>query len=156
MKGENIMATASGNDDGKFSAEERAALKQRAAELKAQAKAEKGAKKKEIDAQACLDAIAALTGADRQIAERFHAIATEVASGLDPTTWYGFPSFARDGKVVVFYQPASKFKTRYGTIGFSEDAHLDDGVFWPAAYAVLEVTDAVDKQLRELVARAAS
>lgn len=80
---------------------------------------------------------------------------TDVAPQLDPKTWYSFPSYARDGKVIVFYQPASKFGARYGSIGFSEDARLDNGVFWPAAFAVLEVTDEVENQLRSLVKRAA-
>ncbi|MEY2849749.1 MAG: hypothetical protein RI885_2416 [Actinomycetota bacterium] len=138
-----------------FSETERAAMKQRAAELRAEAKTAKGAAKREGEAQACLAAIADLTGADHVVAERLHAIATEEAPGLDPKTWYGFPSYARDGKVVVFYQPASKFGTRYGTVGFSEDAMLDDGVIWPTSFAVLEVTDDVDARLRELVRRAA-
>lgn len=141
-------------DEG-FSDAERAAMQQRKAELREQAKGGKGAAKKEREAQACLDAIAALAGTDRTIAERLHAIVTEEAPGLDAKTWYGFPSYARDGKVVVFYQPAAKFSTRYGTVGFSEDAHLDDGVFWPAAFAVLDVDDAVERQLRDLVRRAA-
>jgi uncharacterized protein YdhG (YjbR/CyaY superfamily) len=149
------MATRSGADDTKFTAAERAAMKQRAAELREQGAGGKGAAKTEREAQACLDAIGALTGRDRQIADRLHAIVTDVAPHLDPKTWYGFPSYARDGKVVVFYQPASKFDTRYGSIGFSEDAQLDDGVFWPAAFAVLEITDAVEQQLRSLVKRAA-
>ncbi len=149
------MAGRSGNDDGTFSEAERAAMKQRAAELREQAKGGKGAAKKEREAQACADAIAALTGSDRTIAEKLHAIVTDVAPQLDAKTWYGFPSYARDGKVVVFYQPASKFGARYGSIGFSEDAMLDDGVFWPAAWAVLEITDDVEKQLRALVTRAA-
>ncbi|MBB5633478.1 uncharacterized protein YdhG (YjbR/CyaY superfamily) [Cryobacterium mesophilum] len=149
------MAGRSGNTEGKFTAEERAAMKQRAAELREEGKGGKAAEKKEREAQACRDAIAALTGSDRAIAEKLHAIVTEVAPQLEPKTWYGFPSYARDGKVVVFYQSAAKFKTRYGTIGFSEDAMLDDGVFWPAAYAVLEVTSAVEKELRGLVKRAA-
>lgn len=141
-------------DEG-FSDAERAAMQQRKAELREQAKGGKGAAKKEREAQACLDAIDALAGTDRTIAERLHAIVTEEAPGLDPKTWYGFPSYARDGKVVVFYQPASKFSTRYGTVGFSEDARLDDGVFWPAAFAVLDVDDEVERQLRALVRRAA-
>lgn len=149
------MASKSDNEEGKFSAAERAAMKQRAAELREQGKSGKGAAKKEREAQACLDAIAELKGSDRQIADRLHAIVTDVAPQLEPKTWYGFPSYARDGKVVVFYQPASKFGVRYGSIGFSEDALLDDGVFWPAAYAVLEITDAVEKELRSLVKRAA-
>lgn len=144
-------------DTGKrgFSAAERAAMKQRAAELRAEGKAAKGAAKREQEAQACADAIAALGGMDRTIAERLHAVVTEEAPGLDPKTWYGFPSYARDGKVVVFYQPASKFQTRYGTVGFSEDARLDDGDAWATSYAVLDVTDAVEATLRELVRRAA-
>lgn len=143
----------SGSDG--FTAAERAAMKQRAAELREQAKGVKGGAKKEKEAQACLDAIAALTGSDQQIAARLHTIVTEVAPRLDHKTWYGFPSYARDGKVVVFYQPASKFGTRYGTVGFNEDALLDDGVFWPTAFAVLEVDAAVEKKLRALVKRAA-
>ena len=148
------MADQRGSEDG-FSAAEREAMKQRATELRDQAKAPKGAAKREREAQACLDAIAALEGADRAVAERLHAIVTEEAPHLDPKTWYGFPSYAREGKVVVFYQPASKFGTRYGTVGFSEDARLDDGPAWPTAYAVLEVDDEVDRRLRELVRRAA-
>lgn len=149
------MASKTDNEEGTFSAAERAAMKQRAAELREQGKGGKGSAKKEREAKACADAIAELTGSDRQIADRLHAIVTDVAPQLDPKTWYGFPSYARDGKVVLFYQPASKFDVRYGSIGFSEDARLDDGVFWPAAYAVLEITDAVEKELRSLVKRAA-
>ena len=148
------MADERGSEEG-FSDAERAAIKQRAGELREQTKAPKGAAKKEREAQACLDAIEALAGTDRTVAERLHTIVTEEAPRLDPKTWYGFPSYARDGKVVVFYQPGSKFGTRYGTVGFSEDAHLDDGPAWPTAYAVLEVTDEVDRQLRDLVRRAA-
>ncbi|MDN5760681.1 MAG: hypothetical protein L0H59_19520 [Tomitella sp.] len=138
-----------------LSTAERGAIKQRAAELREQAKPAKGAAKKEREAQACADAIAALEGADRKIAERLHAVVTQEAPHLDPKTWYGFPSYARDGKVVVFYQPASKFGTRYGSIGFNEDAHLDDGAFWATAFAVLEVTDEGEQQLRTLVRAAA-
>ena len=141
-------------DQSTFSDAERAAMKQRAAELRAQAGGT-GSAKKQREAQACLDAIAALTDSDRRIAERLHAVVTEEAPHLDPKTWYGFPSYARDGKVVVFYQPRSKFGTRYGTVGFNEDALLDDGVFWPTAFAVLDVTDEVEARLRELVRTAA-
>jgi uncharacterized protein YdhG (YjbR/CyaY superfamily) len=148
------MADERGSDD-KFSAAERDAMKQRNAELKEQAKGGKGAAKKEREAQACLDAISALTGTDRSIAELLHTIVAEEAPHLDPKTWYGFPSYAREGKVVVFYQSASKFGTRYGTVGFSEDARLDDGVLWPTVFAVLEVNDEVDRTLRDLVKRAA-
>lgn len=145
--------TDDATEDG-FSAAERDAMKQRAAELRAQGKSGKGSAKKKREAEACVEAIAALEGSDRQIAERLHAIVTEEAPHLDPKTWYGFPSYARDGKVIVFFQPASKFDTRYGSIGFNEDATLDDGVFWPTSFAVLEVDDAVEATLRDLVRRA--
>lgn len=140
---------------GGFSAAERAAMQQRAAELREQGKPAKGAAKREREAQACVDAIAALGGTDKAVAERLHAIVTEVAPQLESKTWYGFPSYARDGKVVVFFQPASKFGARYGTVGFSEDARLDDGASWPTSFAILEVTDSVEAQLRALVAKAA-
>ena len=135
-----------------FSADERKAMQQRAEELRSM-KGVKGAAKKEKEAQACLEAIESLEGLDRQIAERFHVVVTEEAPHLDPKTWYGFPSYARDGKVVTFVQPASKFDTRYNTIGFQEDAHIDDGAMWATSFAVVEWTDAVEQQLRELVRR---
>lgn len=137
-----------------FSDAERAAMKQRAAELKAQAGSGKGAAKREKEAQACLDAIAALPEPDKTLAERFHAAVTETAPELDPKTWYGFPSYAREGKVLTFFQPASKFDTRYANIGFNEVAALDDGEFWPTSFAILEYTDAVDKTIRALVKKA--
>lgn len=146
---------ASQGDSGGFSADERAAMKQRAAELRAEAAGGKGVAKKQREAQACADTIAALEGTDREIAQRLDDIVTAVAPQLDPKTWYGFPAYARDDKVVVFYQPATKFNTRYGTVGFSEDARLDDGVFWPTSFAVLGITDDVDAHLRDLVLRAA-
>lgn len=96
-----------------------------------------------------------MEGSDKKIAERLHVIVAEEAPHLDAKTWYGFPSYARDGNVVVFYQPASKFDTRYGSIGFNEHAHLDDGAFWPTSFAVLEVTADVEQQLRELIRKAA-
>ena len=141
------------NNDG-FSAAERAAMKQRAEELAAM-KGVKGSAKKAKEYQACIDALDALSGLDRMIAERFHVVVTEEAPHLDPKTWYGFPSYARDGKVVAFVQPASKFDTRYATIGFNEDATLDDGDMWATTFAVVEWTDTVEKRLRELVQRAA-
>lgn len=140
---------------GRFSAAERAAMKQRAAELRAEGKAGKGAAKREREAQACLDAIAELEGTDKAVALLLHDLVTEEAPHLFSKTWYGFPSYAREGKVVVFYQPASKFDVRYGVVGFSEDAFLDDGVMWPTSYAVTEVNAQVEERLRELVIRAA-
>ncbi|MEZ5087295.1 MAG: hypothetical protein R2722_13950 [Tessaracoccus sp.] len=138
-----------------FSAEERAAMKQRAEELKAM-KGVKGAAKKAKEFDACLEAIESLEGPDRAIAERLHVVVSEEAPHLDPKTWYGFPTYAKDGKNIVFYQPATKFGTRYGSIGFEENAALDDGEMWPVAFAVTEMTQAVEQRLRDLVRRAAS
>jgi len=149
------MNATSAVDEGGFSDAERAAMKQRADELRAQ-KGVKGAAKRERELQACVDAIAELPDTDRRIAERFHTIVAEEAPHLDPKTWYGFPSYAADGKVVTFVQPASKFDTRYTTIGFNEDAALDDGSMWATAFAVLEVTPEVEARLRDLVRRAAA
>ncbi len=142
-----------GNGDG-FSEAERKAMKQRAEELSAM-KGVRGAAKKAKEYEACMEAIEALTGLDRTIAERFHVVVAEEAPQLDPKTWYGFPSYARDGKVVTFVQPASKFDARYASIGFNEDALLDDGAMWATAFAVVQWTEAVEKQLRDLVKRAA-
>lgn len=148
------MADKRQSDEGSFSAAERDAMKQRAAELKAQ-KGGKGSAKREREKQACLDAIAELSGSDRAIAEKFHAIVTEEAPHLDPKTWYGFPSYAADGKVVTFLQPKTKFDSRYATIGFNDDASLDEGTFWATSWAVTEISADVETQLRALVRRAA-
>ena len=137
-----------------FSDSEKAAMQQRAAELR-ETKGLKGAAKLAREFEACLSTIEELEGTDNLVASRLHIIVSEEAPHLTPKTWYGFPSYAKDGKVVVFYQPASKFETRYGTIGFSEDANLDDGIIWPTSYAVLDITPEVEKTLRELVRRAA-
>jgi len=136
-----------------FSKTEREAMKQRAAELRA-SKGVKGAAKKAKELEACAAAIEALSGFDRELAERFHVVVAEEAPGLDPKTFYGFPSYARDGKVIMFVQPSSKFDTRYATVNFDEGAHLDDGVMWPTSFAVLEWTEDVEKTLRTLVRRA--
>ena len=123
-----------------FSAEEKAALKAAAAERKAQAKA---TDKRAAGTKAVLDAIEKLTGADRAIAERFYELVSENAPGLVPKTYYGMPGFANaDDKIVVFLQPASKFKVRYATIGFEQPAKLDDAPMWPTAWGITEWTDA--------------
>ncbi|WP_345435560.1 hypothetical protein [Microbacterium gilvum] len=140
---------------GGFSDTERAAMKQRAEELRA-SKGLKGAAKLAKELEACIAAIDGLEGADGAIATRFHAIVSEEAPDLAPKTFYGFPAYARDGKVVTFYQPASKFDTRYGTISFDEPANLDDGPMWPVSFAVLEITDEVEERLRSLVRSAIS
>jgi uncharacterized protein YdhG (YjbR/CyaY superfamily) len=137
-----------------FSAEERAAMKKRAAELRAEGK--KGAKKAD-GLQAVLDAIAGMAPEDRALAERVHVAVTATAPGLMPKTWYGMPAYANaDGKVVVFFQDSGKFKYRYSTLGFQEDANLDDGDIWPVSYALVEWTPAVEKKVIELVKAAIS
>jgi len=136
-----------------FSDEERAAMQQRADELRS-TKGLKGAAKLAKELEACVAAIDALEGTDREIGVALHTIVGEEAPDLAPKTFYGFPAYARDGKIVVFYQPASKFQTRYGTVTFDEAATLDDGEMWAVSFAVLEMTDAAEKKIRALVKRA--
>jgi len=137
-----------------FSAEERAAMKERAAELRAEGK--KGAKKAD-GLQAVLDAIAEMAPADRALAERVHVTVTATAPELSPKTWYGMPAYANaDGKVVVFFQDSGKFKYRYSTLGFQEAANLDDGDLWPVSYALQKWSPVVEKKVVELVKAAVS
>jgi len=137
-----------------FSAEEHAAMKARAAELRAEGK--KGAKQAD-GLQAVLDSIAKMAPDDRALAERVHVTITAAAPELLPKTWYGMPSYANaDGKVVVFFQDSGKFNYRYSTIGFQDTANLDDGDLWPVAYALTEWTPMVEKKLTELVRAALS
>lgn len=137
-----------------FSDDERAAMRQRAEELRA-TKGLKGAAKLAREMEACVDAIDALDGVDRAVATRLHAIVGEEVPDLRPRTFYGFPAYARDGKVLVFYQPSSKFDTRYGTVSFDEIAALDDGEMWPVSFAVIEMTERAEERIRDLVRRAA-
>ncbi|MBF6484393.1 DUF1801 domain-containing protein [Nocardia otitidiscaviarum] len=135
-----------------FSAEERAAMKEHAQELKAAAR--RGPKADpEVDV---LAKIAAMSDADRALAERVHAIVKEYAPSLSPKLWYGMPAYARAGKVVCFFQSAEKFKARYATFGFNDIAHLDDGPMWPTAFALTEITPAVEQRIADLVRRAES
>jgi uncharacterized protein YdhG (YjbR/CyaY superfamily) len=137
-----------------FSAEERAAMKERAAELRAEGK--KGAKQAD-GLQAVLDSIAKMVPEDRALAERVHVSVTEAAPGLSPKTWYGMPAYANaDGKVVVFFQDAGKFSYRYSTLGFQDTAKLDDGDLWPAAYALKKWSPSVEKKVVQLVKKAVS
>jgi uncharacterized protein YdhG (YjbR/CyaY superfamily) len=137
-----------------FSAEERAAMKARATELRAEGK--KGAKKAD-GLQAVLDAIAGMAPEDRALAERVHVTVTATAPDLSPKTWYGMPAYANaDGKVVVFFQNSGKFNYRYSTLGFQEDAHLDEGDIWPVGYALQKWSAAVEKKVVELVKAAVS
>jgi len=137
-----------------FSAEERAAMKERAAELRAEGK--KGAKKAE-GLEAVLDSIAKMAPEDRALAERVHMTVTATAPALSPKTWYGMPAYAdANGKVVVFFQDSGKFKYRYSTLGFQEAANLDDGDLWPVSYALQEWSPVVEKKIVELVKTAIS
>ncbi|WBC04863.1 hypothetical protein [Micromonospora sp. WMMA1976] len=137
-----------------FSAEERAAMKERAAELRAEGR--KGAKKAD-DLQAVLDRIAQMAPEDRKLAERVHATITAAAPDLSAKTWYGMPAYANAaGKIVVFFQDAGKFKYRYSTVGFQEAANLDDGDMWPASFALVRWSPEVEKKLAELVRAAVS
>jgi uncharacterized protein YdhG (YjbR/CyaY superfamily) len=141
--------------EDKLSDAERAAVKQRAGELRKQA-SRKGGSKKEKDRQDVVDTIAGLEGTDKAIARMVDEVVAEVAPDLDPKTYYGFPAYARDGKIVVFFQPASKFKTRYGTLAFDEAANLDEGDMWPTAFAVTSTGDDIRKRVTELVTKAVS
>jgi uncharacterized protein YdhG (YjbR/CyaY superfamily) len=137
-----------------FSAEERAAMKERAAELRAEGK--KGAKKAD-GLEAVLDSIAKMAPEDRALAERVHMAVTAAAPALSPKTWYGMPAYAdENGKVVVFFQDSGKFKYRYSTLGFQEAANLDDGDLWPVSYALQEWSPVVEKKVVELVKTAIS
>ena len=138
-----------------FTEEERAAMKERAAELKSSARRGTGSKKAEADAKDCLAKIAEMSGTDREVAETLHRVVAEHAPDLAAKTWYGMPAYARDGKVVVFFKPAAKFGVRYAEVGFNEFARLDDGDMWPTAFAVTAMNPTVEKTLVQLVTRAA-
>ena len=148
------MAETKKNTKSGFSAEERAAMKERAAELRAEGK--KGAKKAD-GLQAVLDSIAKMAPDDRALAERVHVTVTEAAPQLLPKTWYGMPAYANeDGKVVLFFQDSGKFGYRYSTLGFQDQANLDDGDMWPVAYALHQWSPAVAERVAELVKSAVS
>ena len=130
-----------------FTAEERAAMKERAQELKAEASKADGE-------SALLAKIGEMKGSDRAMAKRLHAIITASAPSLVPKTWYGMPAYAKDGKVVCFFQSAAKFTSRYATFGFNDDANLDDGTMWPTSFALTTLTAADEATIAELVERA--
>ncbi|MEV0073118.1 MULTISPECIES: iron chaperone [unclassified Amycolatopsis] len=148
------MATRQAARREGFSAEERAAMKDHAKDLKAAARGGSKAEKAAQARQDVLDKIAELDPADRERAERVHAVVLAAAPQLEPKLWYGMPAYALDGKLLCHFQPSAKFKTRYPTLGFSDLAKLDDGALWPVAYAVTEVTAEVEKQITALVRRA--
>ena len=141
--------TAKNKKSKSFSAEERAAMKERAKELKAEAEKADGE-------SALLAKIAEMKGNDRAMAKRLHAIVKANAPGLSPKTWYGMPAYARDGKVVCFFKSAEKFKSRYATLGFGEEANLDEGAMWPTDFALKKLTDTEEKKIVALVKKAVS
>ena len=146
-------STATQKESKRFTDEERAAMKERAKELKAEARASKDRAEGE---KAVLAKIAEMPKPDRAIAERLHAIVTASAPDLSPKTWYGMPAYARDGKIVCFFQVAAKFKSRYATLGFNDEANLDEGNMWPTAFALKKLTAAEEAKIRKLVKKAVS
>jgi len=146
-------ATASNKKTKGFTDEERAAMKERSKELKAEARANKN---KADGESAVLAQIAAMPEPDRVLGERLHAIIKATAPALTPRLWYGMPAYARDGKVVCFFQSAQKFKTRYATLGFMHEANLDEGAMWPTAFALKELTAAEEARIAALVKKAVS
>ncbi|MFI5911411.1 iron chaperone [Dactylosporangium sp. NPDC051541] len=139
-----------------FNAEERAAMQEHVAEVRASARRGSKADKAAEDLQAMLDKIAEMEPADRATAERIHALVTEAAPDLTAKLWYGMPAYYKGTKSICFFQPATKFKTRYSTLGFNQDAALDDGDLWPVAYAVNKLTKDVEARITTLVKQAAS
>ena len=136
-----------------FTTDEKAAMRERAREAKAEARrgADRAAGEKDLLAK-----IAEMPEPDRVMAERIHAIVTAAAPDLSPKTWYGMPAYAGDGKIICFFQAADKFKARYATFGFNEDAKLDDGAMWPTSWALTKLTAADEKKIAELVKKAVS
>ncbi len=151
-----MTAASSARDAEKydgFTAEERDAMKERAKELKAASR--RPARSKKADGLADLLAkIAEMPDADRTIAERVHAVVTANGPELEPKTWYGMPAYAKNGKVICFLQSASKFGARYATLGFNDAALLDEGAMWPTAFAIAEITPAVEERIAALIVRA--
>ena len=145
--------TATNKKDKGFSAEERAAMKERAKEVKAEARANKDRAEGEND---LLAKIAEMPEPDRSMARQLHAIITASAPALSPKTWYGMPAYARDGKVVCFFTPASKFNARYATLGFNDDANLDEGAMWATSFALKELTPTAQARISALVKKAVS
>jgi uncharacterized protein YdhG (YjbR/CyaY superfamily) len=148
-------AAASGAKFEGFTDDERSAMKERARELKAAAR--RGPRGKQVDEEgAVLTKIAEMEQPDRAMAERIHAVVRAAAPELSPKLWYGMPAYAKDGKVVCFFQTAQKFNARYATFGFNDTANLDDGAMWPTAFALMELTAAEEARIGELVKKAAS
>jgi uncharacterized protein YdhG (YjbR/CyaY superfamily) len=148
-------ATATAEKFDGFTEEERGAMKERARELKESAR--RGSRAADADGESdVLAKIAEMPPSDRAIAERLHAIIKKSAPALTPRLWYGMPAYAKNGKVLCHFAPAQKFKTRYATLGFSDEANLDDGAVWPTSYALSKLTAADEKRIAALVTKAAS
>jgi uncharacterized protein YdhG (YjbR/CyaY superfamily) len=145
--------TAVNEKSKRFTAEERAAVKERARELKAEARVNKD---RAEGARTLLEKIAEMPEPDRALAERVHEIVKASAPALSPKTWYGMPAYAKDGKILCFFQSADKFKSRYATFGFTDEANLDDGAMWPNAFALKKVTAAEEAKIAALVKKAVS
>jgi uncharacterized protein YdhG (YjbR/CyaY superfamily) len=139
-----------------FTDEERAAMKERAQEVKAEARRGRRADKAAEEESAVLAKIAEMPEADRALGERLHEIIKASAPALAPRTWYGMPAYAKDGKVLCFFQSAHKFKSRYATLGFSDKANLDEGAMWPTSFALKELTAAEEAKVTALVEKAVS
>jgi uncharacterized protein YdhG (YjbR/CyaY superfamily) len=144
---------ATGTTSKGFTAAERAAMRERAKEMKAEARANKNREEGERD---LLAKIAEMPESDRVMAERLHAVITASAPDLAPKTWYGMPAYAKDGKVLCFFQSAAKFDARYATFGFNDIANLDDGAMWPVSFALKELTAAGEERIAALVRKAVS
>jgi uncharacterized protein YdhG (YjbR/CyaY superfamily) len=147
------MSPAKNKKSNGFTAEERAAMKERAKELRAEARA---GKDRAAGERAVLAKIAEMPEPDRAMAERLHAIIEESAPVLSPKTWYGMPAYAKEGKVVCFFQSGQKYNSRYSTFGFQDAANLDDGAMWPTAFALTELTAADEAKIAALVKKAVS
>ena len=147
-------STAIGEKSKGFTDEERAAMKERAQELKAEARRGTRTSKKADGEGDVLAKIAEMQGSDRAMAKRLHAIIKASAPALSPKTWYGMPAYAKDGKVICFFQSAQKFKSRYATLGFSDEAKLDKGAMWPTSFALKELTRAEETKIAVLVKKA--
>ena len=147
--------TAKSRTSTGFTAEERAAMKDHAQELKTAARRGSGAAKADAESDV-LAKIAEMQQPDRVMAERVHALIMASAPALSPRTWYGMPAYAKDGKIVCFFQPAQKFKSRYATLGFNDAANLDEGTMWPIAFALTELTAAAEERIGALVKKAVS
>ena len=143
--------TSAGGTSKGFTAEERAAMKERAREVKAESRTSRDRADGERD---LLGKIAEMKGTDRAMAKRLHAAITAGAPTLSPKTWYGMPAYAKDGKIVCYFQSAEKFKARYATFGFSDEAQIDQGAMWPTSFALKELTDAEEKKIVALVKKA--